>query len=272
MFIWFHRKDSCLYLKSMGIALEIKRNMWLTKLNLRHRMWSFNFIFFCLSQCDRIQTKIAEYHRCSFTPVTDIADPNDVLIQTQQLLLLFYCCQNFVSYVTINGEMWADVALTVCFLHWAAWQARVTSAFLECLILSLFHPVWHSSVGCWGHCGWAGALQNSCSSELCSQSPPSACPWNLRYLTGFLEITGETHFSSHRWPLQALIEFIPDFSPCLLWYQASLTAAPLWFQSQLCSHKARGKTGCQNQVDGSLQPLGFLEFQRKGISGQVEVF
>lgn len=140
MFIWFHRKDSCLYLKSMGIALEIKRNMWLTKLNLRHRMWSFNFFFFCLSQCDRIQTKIAEYHRCSFTPVTDIADPNDVLIQTQQLLLLFYCCQNFVSYVTINGEMWADVALTVCFLHWAAWQARATSAFLEMSCRSFAEP------------------------------------------------------------------------------------------------------------------------------------
>lgn len=138
-----------------------------------------------------------------------------------QLLLLFYRCQNFVS-DAINGEMWADVALTVFSLHWAAWQARVTSAFLEYFILSLFHPVWHSSLGCWGHCGRAGDLDHSCSSDLCSQLPPSLCSWNLRFLTDFLESIGGTHFSSPWWPLQALAVFIPDVSQCLPWHQASL--------------------------------------------------
>lgn len=135
-----------------------------------------------------------------------------------QLLLLFYRCQNFVSNA-INGEMWADVALTVFSLHWAAWQARVTSAFLEYFILSLFHPVWHSSLGCWGHCGRAGDLDHSCSSDLCSQLPPSLFSWNLRFLTDFLESIGETHFSSPWWPLQALAVFIPDVSQCLPWHQ-----------------------------------------------------
>lgn len=178
-----------------------------------------------------------------------------------QLLLLFHRCQNFVSCVTINGAMWADVALTVSFLHWAAWQAGVTSAFLEYWIL--FHPAWHSSGGSWGHCGWAGAVQElwTTPAELCSQLPPSVWSWNLKYLTDFLESVEETHFSSHRCPLQALMMFIPDFSPCLLWHQASLTAAPLWFLPQLCSHKASDKTGCQNQMDGSLQTPGCLEFQ-----------
>lgn len=129
---------------------------------------------------------------------------------------------------------------------------RILNSFPPSLTLlrGLLGPLW---VG-WG---CAGALDNSCSSELCSQLPPSVWSWNLKYLTDFLESVEETHFSSHRCPLQALMMFIPDFSPCLLWHQASLTAAPLWFLFQLCSHKA---SGCQNQMDGSLQPLGCLEF------------
>lgn len=76
------------------------------------------------------------------------------------------------------------------------------------LLSWLLRPLW---VG-WG---CAGDLENYCSPELCSQLPSSVCPWNLRYLTDFLESIGETHFSSHRWPLQALVVFIPDFSWCL---------------------------------------------------------
>lgn len=124
-----------------------------------------------------------------------------------QLLLLFYHCQNFVSNV-INGEMWADVALTVCFLHWAAWQARVTSAFSEYLILSLFHPVWHSSVGCWGHCGWAGAVQ-----EIWKTTAAQSCAVSSHHQSA----PGTSGTSLTSWRALGKLTFPATDGPCKLW-------------------------------------------------------